>query len=34
VLVIGLSIRRPFDDDYESFIVSPLFTPNWMKLTV
>lgn len=23
VLVIGLSIRRPFDDDYESFIVSP-----------
>jgi hypothetical protein len=22
VLVIGLSIRRPFDDDYESFIVS------------
>lgn len=22
VLVIGLSIRRPFDEDYESFVVS------------
>ena len=26
VLVIGLSIRRPFDDDYESFIVSSSFS--------
>ena len=25
VLVIGLSIRRPFDDDYQSFVVSPCF---------
>jgi hypothetical protein len=24
VLVVGLSIRRPFDEDYESFIVSQL----------
>lgn len=23
VIVIGLSIRRPFDEDYESFLVSP-----------
>jgi hypothetical protein len=25
VIVIGLSIRRPFDEDYESFLVSVLF---------
>lgn len=24
VIVIGLSIRRPFDDDYEQFLVSPI----------
>jgi hypothetical protein len=29
VLVIGLSIRRPFDDDYESFIVSGLSYLLW-----
>jgi hypothetical protein len=34
VLVIGLSIRRPFDDDYESFIVSCLVTIYRMKLIV
>jgi hypothetical protein len=34
VLVIGLSIRRPFDDDYESFIVSRPFTLDRMKLIV
>jgi hypothetical protein len=33
VLVIGLSIRRPFDDDYESFIVSPTKS-EYASLTV
>jgi hypothetical protein len=32
VLVIGLSIRRPFDEDYESFVVSPFSSPFCAKL--
>jgi hypothetical protein len=33
VLVIGLSIRRPFDDDYESFIVSnPFLVTGFMLI--
>lgn len=26
VIVIGLSIRRPFDEEYESFLVCPLYS--------